>query len=709
MIFIFTGWDGPSVSDIQDRIFKEIPSKYNNPLIDIWTQNIIIGFLKFFPALTLYIHKFQNALFINHEQWSNFSDMKHDIFLNSEQNLYVKKFRTELYKKTTDHIRVIGEPGLGKSRIVLKITDDPMLKPLVIYCEDPTKFMETDFLNNITRPNTKSHMILIIDDCDHTSQTRIWNRLKNQEGVKLITIFNEKDPHTPQTNYLEPPSLGDDEIGLILDSYKIQKHKSKWIRFCRPSPRITHMIGINLQSSHDVFASPDDINGWDRCIAHTNKIGTSEFEKRKTILMWISLFHKFGFGAEYNHELKIISNIIEKKHGDIKYADVTKVILDLKNMKLLQGNNTLYITPKMLHIKFLLNWWNTYGNSISDLHEELENEYKQFPDQERNLIYWYEDMFEYAKKSAEVIPVIENYLKPYGIFEKKKIMDQINGSRFFLKLSVADPEKSLEFLKRFISSKTITELKTPTHWRRNVVWALQRTSMKKELFVDSATLLLTLGIAENENYSNNASGIFTGLFSPGSGAVAPTEMHPKERIPVIEYALSSDSIDSIKLGIQACENALQSNNFTSIDVTSDDLVDDFKLWNCKSIDEVYDYYRNILDILWKHLKKSKNTSIIELITDVILKKTLFLIVIDDITEKILEIIENMYDSKNIDNETIFENIQHILNYSDKQTDANVKSRLKKVQSNIVGDTYHSKLLRYVGMSHRVNLISQKWI
>ena len=37
----------------------------------------------------------------------------------------------------------------------------------------------------------------------------------------------------------------------------------------------------------------------------------------------------------------------------------------------------------------------------------------------------------------------------------------------------------------------------------------------------------------------------------------------------------------------------------------------------------------------------------------------------------------MYDSKNIDNETIFENIQHILNYSDKQTDANVKSRLKK--------------------------------
>ena len=571
LIFIFTDWDGPSASDIQDKISKEIPQKYNNLQIDIWTQNIIIGFLKFFPALTLYIHKFQNALFINHEQWSNFSDMKHDIFLNSKQKTYVEKFRNALYKKTTDHIRVIGEPGLGKSRIVLKITDDPMLKSLVIYCEDPTKFMETDFLSNITRPNTKSHMILIIDDCDYDSQTKIWSKLKNQEGIKLITIFNEKDPDIPQTNYLEPPSLGDDEIGQILDSYKIQKHKSKWIEFCKPSPRITHMIGINLQSSHDVFASPDDINGWDRCIAHTNKINTPEFDKRKIILMWISLFHKFGFGAEYKHELEIISNIIEKKHGDIKSADIEKVILDLKNMKLLQGNNTLYITSKILHIKFLLDWWNTYGNSTSDLHEELENEYKRFPDQERNLIYWYEDMFEYAKKSAEVILVIENYLKPYGIFEKKKIMDQINGSHFFLKLSIADPEKSLEFLKRFISSKTMTELKTHTHWRRNVVWALQRTSMKKELFVDSATLLLKLGIAENENYGNNASGIFTGLFSPGSGAVAPTEMHPKERIPVIECALSSDSIDSIKLGIQACENALQSNNFMGIDVTSNDL------------------------------------------------------------------------------------------------------------------------------------------
>ena len=707
LVFIFTGWDGPSVSDIQNKIFNQIPSEYNNPQIDIWVQNIIIGFLKMFPALTLWVLKLHDVLFITHEQWSNFSDMQHDIFLNSKQKTYVKKFRSELYKKTTDHIRVIGEPGLGKSRIVLKITDDPMLKSLVIYCEDPTKFMETGFLSNITRPNTKSYVILIIDDCDYDSQTRIWSKLKNQEGIKLVTIFNEKDPNIPQTNYLEPPSLGDDEIGQILDSYKIQKHKSKWIEFCKPSPRITHMIGINLQSSHDVFASPDDINGWDRCIAHTNKINTPEFEKRKIILMWISLFHKFGFGAEYNHELKIISNIIEKKHGNIKSGDIAKVILDLKNMKLLQGNNTLYITPKMLHIKFLLDWWNTYGNSISDLHEELENEYKQFPDQERNLIYWYEDMFEYAKKSAEVIPVIENYLKPYGIFEKKKIMDQINGSRFFLKLSIADPEKSLEFLKRFISSKTITELKTHSHWRRNVVWALQRTSMKKELFADSATLLLKLGIAENENYSNNASGIFTGLFSPGSGAVAPTEMHPKERIPVIEYALSSDSIDSIKLGIQACENALQSNNFMGIDVTSNDLLDDFKPWNCKSIDEIYDYYKNILDILWKHLKKSKNTSIIKLITDVILKKALFLIVIDDISEKILEMIENMYDSKNIDNETIFENIQHILNYSDKPTDANVKSRLKKIQANIIGNTYHSKLLRYVGMNNRINLFGNK--
>ena len=239
----------------------------------------------------------------------------------------------------------------------------------------------------------------------------------------------------PQTNYLEPPSLGDDEIGQILDSYKIQKHKSKWIEFCKPSPRITHMIGINLQSSHDVFASPDDINGWDRCIAHTNKINTPEFDKRKIILMWISLFHKFGFGAEYKHELEIISNIIEKKHGDIKSADIEKVILDLKNMKLLQGNNTLYITSKILHIKFLLDWWNTYGNSTSDLHEELENEYKRFPDQERNLIYWYEDMFEYAKKSAEVILVIENYLKPYGIISKIGIIHFSIISKIFLDMS----------------------------------------------------------------------------------------------------------------------------------------------------------------------------------------------------------------------------------------------------------------------------------
>ena len=54
--------------------------------------------------------------------------------------------------------------------------------------------------------------------------------------------------------------------------------------------------------------------------------------------------------------------------------------------------------------------------------------------------------------------------------------------------------------------------------RRHVVWALEKIAFHSDTFDGAARLLLRLALAENETCSNNATGLFTGLFHPELGA-----------------------------------------------------------------------------------------------------------------------------------------------------------------------------------------------
>ena len=90
-----------------------------------------------------------------------------------------------------------------------------------------------------------------------------------------------------------------------------------------------------------------------------------------------------------------------------------------------------------------------------------------------------------------------------------------------------------------------------------MVWALEKIAMHRDLFADAARLLLALGEAENEDWSNNASGVFIGLFSPAYGRLAPTQVSPVDRFPILKEAFESGSRSRRLLALEACKTGLQ--------------------------------------------------------------------------------------------------------------------------------------------------------
>jgi hypothetical protein len=92
--------------------------------------------------------------------------------------------------------------------------------------------------------------------------------------------------------------------------------------------------------------------------------------------------------------------------------------------------------------------------------------------------------------------------------------------------------------------------------RRDVIWALGGMALHADLFRQSARLLLALAEAENETWSNNATGVFVSLFSLGYDEVAPTSLAPEHRLPVLMEALSQGELRA-ELALKAFDAALK--------------------------------------------------------------------------------------------------------------------------------------------------------
>ena len=704
LVIVFTGWDNPDqIEEQASNRFKEklaeVSEEYRAAKIEIWRQNTVIGLLDNFLSLKLDILGTTYDSFYCHEEWTRLADMKPVAYLGAGQIKFIDDIRRELRMDDRPiHIRVIGEPGVGKTRLVLEATSVDDLQHCTIYVEDPTKLEKMSFMDQISRIDDESNVILVVDECSYDDQAAIWNRLQDKSpSIKLITIFNEPDQSSGTTAIMSVPGLGNEEIGKIIKWYGIaDSEASKWVGWCGQSPRAAHILGQNLKENpEDILRSPDTIPVWNRYIAGRTRLDSTEFSNRLTILLWLSLFKKFGFGSSFAKEADQIAKIVENRMripSGTFYATVNK----LKQMKILQGHATLYITPKILHVYLWTQWWERYGANIFPKMGELVTSEERMRSSV-NLVQWCFDMFEYASRSPQAQAAVRDLLKEGEFLGGNGDL----GPGFFLILSKTDPSSALDYLENTIGNKSRGELVGFRSGRREVVAALEYIAAFAKNFEGATNILLMLADAENESFANNATGIFVSLFVPGQGSVATTEVAPKNRIPALRRAIYSDSKYKRSVGIKACGAALTTAYFSKVVYDQNEIVKRPNLWKAETDEEIIEYYQRILDILVEQLDRNdecKNEA-----TSVILDKLRSLMIIPKMTEKALEITKQLHESHIVDSETLLGTITYIVDFETDTLDPKVLAKLQELQNDIAGTDFHSLMKRYVGMDIMVDL------
>lgn len=382
----------------------------------------------------------------------------------------------------------------------------------------------------------------------------------------------------------------------IIQSYGIEKFEAdRWATDCGGSPRFAHVVGGNLRSNpEDILKPPSNVNIWDRFICGRDKPNSENARQRRTVIQHIALFKRFGYENPLKNEADTIHKLIQEADTLITQVRFQEIIKQLKQQHILQGKTTLYITPRLLHVKLWIDWWDLHGNNF-DI-----NRVTQFP---QRLIEWFFEMFEYAEGSPAASQKVKELLAKDGLFQEAggELLKSNFGARFFYHLTLAEPASALRCLQQTIGTWPKEELFSFNQTRGLIISSLEFIALWRNLFPDAARLLLSLGVAENQTHSNNASGVFAELFQLSEHKeLSKTEATPSQRIQILRETLSSKSSEERRLGLAACKKAL---SWTSGGFIRDNhrvVGKKPDLWHPKTYGELFDAYREI----WKLLLSS---------------------------------------------------------------------------------------------------------
>ena len=662
---------------------------YRAPNVDVLGQGQVIGQLSLFTSLSLAFQNKSDLSFLTVEEWKTRADMVQPLQLSEEQERIIETMRDELRGTKYRHIRLIGEPGLGKTRLALEAVTAEDLAPQVLYVPHAEDFQRSQLFNELMRKDSYENIVLVIDECSERERASIWNSFRERKNIHLLTI-----DHGPEQSrddamiVLDLPRLPDKQIKAILSSYVPENiDPSHWVIWCEGSPRVAHAVGENLRSNpEDLLKPPATVPVWDRFIAGYESLDSQTSQENLTVLRHLALFTKFGFEDPVTHEAKFIWQLVQRVNPAITWERFQELVSRLRQRRILQGKRTLFIVPKALHIHLWINYWDNHGRDFS-----FVDFFSKVPSQLQN---WFLQSFIYGHASPVARDVIARILSPSGPFSDRAFLTGQAGTRFINYLSEADPGRTLAFIERTLGSWTKEDLLRFEDGRQDIVWALEKIAVWKEHFARAAKVLVKFALAENSKYGNNSTGILRGLFATRPG-LAATQAPPSDRFPMIEELLQSQNSEEIELGHSLCEEWLNTQGgVRMVGAEYQGLRPELEFWKPKTWGELFDAWR----LCWRHLWSVSRLwppQQRQRANRVLIDAGLELVNVTPLSVEIMTTLSKLADDEATDRREFTHRLIGKLRYRSERLPRKLVNQLRALDKKLTGQSFWDRFCRYV--------------
>lgn len=671
------------------KVFEEQGYSDREDLIDVLGAAQLAEFIERHPAVaaTITLNPIEDALLI--DEWQQNVHMSNPFAPSAEQSEIIEKIRDGLLGEAK-HIRLLGEPGLGKSRIVLEAVRHTDIAPIVLYFEHGSKFGQSKIFRYLLKNKTEYPLVLVIDELPEYEMADLWAHLKGRCGaLKLITLDHGRDEtHDAEIHRLQAPRLDDPTIKGIIARHVGDSHElNRWVEICEGSPRVAQAVAENLRANpDDILRSPATVPLWDRFLHGYERRDQQQARQVDCVTRHLALFSRFGYEHPVSEEARYIADLIEKADPSITWARFQEIIRDLRARRVLQGSRTLFFVPRALHIYLWKQFWESYGNGF-----QFSEVFDSMP---KSLHVWFMSMFKFAGEGATT-SVINDILKTNGIYADKQVLTSDKGARFLSNLAEANPSAVLKLLEATIGRWSNEELHAFESSRQNMVWTLEKIAVWKPYTVRTMKLLARLAVNENANNSNNATGTLLGLFKIGYEWAA-TESSPAERLPAMLQLLKSNVDTERQLALKAMASSLDTRGmgFRTIGPEYQGLKERANLWKPETYGDLWDAYHLYFQALiaeTQNWPQYLNAEVCEALLNAVEQQ----ILIPHCTEMAFQVLETLINDASMDASKLNHFLYHWLEYQNDEKHAAINRRLSKINRAYNQRNLQSRFQRYV--------------
>ena len=407
------------------------------------------------------------------------------------------------------NLRILSISGVGKTRIVGEAF---RTMQNVFYCTDPDKNINRGLEYILTHVGEG---VIIIDNCPIDEYYRITRFISRfQKPFRIISLYNilTKNEEGKGTNVFFI-DVEDNQVVVDAIIEKERIHNKEVINRIREYSDGISLMAIELIKAYKHIGKiqllPEKQLWLDYLLSPNGKLE----ESKRAVLNAIALFNPLGVKENKKDEYDFIIN-----HSEINHIHLDKSVVDdcfsctiheFNQRRLLDMRaNSVNVRPRPL-AEWLAEEWlqktpvETWGKIIAEI--EAAGQLGE------RLAYQMKNRF-MSLTSPEAQQLFDELNRLP--FHDEKIVLTKTGSQLIFSMSTVSQVAVAHNLFSLFSDKNPNYLQQNISGdiRRNIVWALEEACVVENAFEESCKLLGILSHAENEQISNNATGVFLEKF-----------------------------------------------------------------------------------------------------------------------------------------------------------------------------------------------------
>lgn len=459
-------------------------------------------------------------------------------------------------------VRLMALSGMGKTRCI----GEAFRGRKDVFYSATAKNLDNSLLFLL---GNRDEGVIVIDDCPIEEYYHIESVIetynKSFRIISIINVLTRKEAGTEMWNYFLDERKNEDVINSLIERSNIPNDEVK-AKIKEYSEGIA-LMAIELidayKSIGEVTILPDKKAWLNKLLDSTGEVT----EDNRKALDVIALFNPLGYVDNKADEIEYViqrPNIhhIVKDNTDMVREVFSQTIFEFQQRRLLEIRaNSLNVRPRPL-AEWLAEEWlqSTPATSWTAIIGDLEAS---------------------GKLGEILVRQIKNRIQPMSSDEARKLVEELNklpfhdekivltksGSQIIFSMSSVSQCAVAHNLFTVLKDKDVEFLQEQVNGdvRRYLVWALEECCFEADAFEDACKTLGLLAVAENEEISNNATGVFLEKFHV---VLSGTKATLQQRENVLEYLCQKGS-EFYKLLVKSVSFAFETRSLHHIQTSSE--------------------------------------------------------------------------------------------------------------------------------------------